>query len=288
MNLGRRLCRWFGAILVIGWAILANGSVNDTDLRTQYGGQILTLRQFYPGEHLHFDAAGKLSTTINSGAWTVYGQVHVQDIFLKDGLVHIRGQRLFLFFDPETKQLRDAGSVPKDDKAKKLFQKKKLDEWAEQKGKIEIEVECGVAQPEMADLIKVLNAVFLAPGEALTRVVPDFWKNYLEPKTESGGATHEPSPVARSGGVSAPHITYDPDPSYPELARKAGYEGVAILYVIVGQDGSPQNIRIARPAGMGLDEAAVSTVEKWRFDPARRDGKPVAVAVHVEVSFKLH
>jgi TonB family protein len=38
---------------------------------------------------------------------------------------------------------------------------------------------------------------------------------------------------------------------------------------------------------MGLDEKAIEAVKQWRFAPARKDGKPVPVAVDVEVNFRL-
>jgi TonB family protein len=37
----------------------------------------------------------------------------------------------------------------------------------------------------------------------------------------------------------------------------------------------------------GLDEQAVTARKKWRFQPGTKDGKPVAVEVTVEMSFKL-
>jgi TonB family protein len=39
---------------------------------------------------------------------------------------------------------------------------------------------------------------------------------------------------------------------------------------------------------MGLDEKAIDAVRKWRFDPARKDGHPVAVPVNIEVNFRLY
>jgi hypothetical protein len=110
-------------VLFLGLAALAHGTVNSADLQKQYEGQVLTMRQFYPGKHLHFDAAGKVASAVTPGTWTVDGQVRVKDISLKDGVVHIQGQRLFLFFDPNSKQLRDVGSVTKTDKASSLFRK---------------------------------------------------------------------------------------------------------------------------------------------------------------------
>jgi TonB family protein len=34
-----------------------------------------------------------------------------------------------------------------------------------------------------------------------------------------------------------------------------------------------------------MDEKAVETVKKWRFEPANKDGHPVAAEINVEVSF---
>jgi TonB family protein len=90
------------------------------------------------------------------------------------------------------------------------------------------------------------------------------------------------------GGVSAPRAIYAPDPEYSEEARKAKYQGTVVLWMIVGPDGRPRDIRVARSAGMGLDEKALETVRTWRFEPARRDGQPVAVQINVEVSFRLY
>ncbi len=90
------------------------------------------------------------------------------------------------------------------------------------------------------------------------------------------------------GGVSAPRIIYQPDPEYSEEARKAKYQGVCVLYLVVDAAGRPRDIRVARSLGMGLDEKAVQAVSTWRFEPAQKDGKPVAVAINVEVNFHLY
>jgi protein TonB len=90
------------------------------------------------------------------------------------------------------------------------------------------------------------------------------------------------------GGVSAPKAVYAPDPEYSEEARKAKYQGTCVLWLIVGPDGRPRDIKIARTLGLGLDEKAIEAVKTWRFDPAMKDGKPVAVQINVEVSFRLY
>jgi len=52
--------------------------------------------------------------------------------------------------------------------------------------------------------------------------------------------------------------------------------------------GHPRDIRVVRGLGSGLDAKAIEAVERWRFDPAKKDGKPVNVQISVEVSFRLY
>jgi periplasmic protein TonB len=90
------------------------------------------------------------------------------------------------------------------------------------------------------------------------------------------------------GGVSAPKAIFAPDPEYSEEARKAKYQGTCVLMLIVSPDGRTRDIRIARSLGLGLDEKAIEAVKQWKFEPALKDGKPVSVAINVEVSFRLY
>jgi protein TonB len=90
------------------------------------------------------------------------------------------------------------------------------------------------------------------------------------------------------GGVSAPKAIYSPDPEYSEEARKAKYQGTCVLWLIVGPDGRPRDMRVSRTLGLGLDEKAIEAVKTWRFEPAMKDGRPVAVQINVEVSFRLY
>lgn len=90
------------------------------------------------------------------------------------------------------------------------------------------------------------------------------------------------------GGVSAPRAISTPDPEYSEEARKAKYQGTCVLWLIVGPDGRPRDIKVARSLGLGLDEKAIEAVRNWKFEPAMKDGRPVAVQINVEVSFRLY
>jgi TonB family protein len=61
-----------------------------------------------------------------------------------------------------------------------------------------------------------------------------------------------------------------------------------MISVIVDAHGYPRNPRVIRSLGMGLDEKALDAVQKYRFKPATKDGKPVAVMIGVEVDFRLY
>jgi TonB family protein len=88
--------------------------------------------------------------------------------------------------------------------------------------------------------------------------------------------------------TTRPRVTYSPDPDYTEQARRERIQGICVLEFVLGTDGRPQNIRVKSPLGGGLDERAIATLQQWTFDPATKDGKPVAVKLTVEMKFNLY
>jgi TonB family protein len=91
------------------------------------------------------------------------------------------------------------------------------------------------------------------------------------------------------GGVSAPVALNSVEAEFSDEARRAKYQGVCLISVIVDAQGNPQNPRVVRTLGMGLDEKALEAVRKYKFKPAMKDGKtPVPVMITVEVNFRLY
>src|SRR5215472_16951764 len=88
-------------------------------------------------------------------------------------------------------------------------------------------------------------------------------------------------------GVSSPRVIYKPEPDYSDEARKIRLQGVVVVSAVVAPDGRPTRLRIARSLGMGLDEKALEAVNRWRFEPARKAGQPVAVQISIEVDFHI-
>jgi TonB family protein len=88
--------------------------------------------------------------------------------------------------------------------------------------------------------------------------------------------------------VTHPTTIFAPDPEYSETARRIKYQGTCVLGLIVGADGNPLSVWITRPAGEGLDEKSIEAVKLWKFQPATKDGEPVAVFLNVETTFRLY
>jgi TonB family protein len=103
-----------------------------------------------------------------------------------------------------------------------------------------------------------------------------------------GGPGVGPGLFHVGNGVSPPRPIYAPEPEFSEEARKAKYQGVVVMAIIVGADGRVRDPRIVRSLGMGLDEKAREKVLTWKFDPAKREGRPVAVEMNIEVAFNLY
>jgi len=80
----------------------------------------------------------------------------------------------------------------------------------------------------------------------------------------------------------------NPAPPYPGLSRRLGEEGRVLLRVFVAADGSPAQVEVHHSSGFArLDAAALETVRRWRFAPARRGEERIGAWVVVPISFSL-
>ena len=87
--------------------------------------------------------------------------------------------------------------------------------------------------------------------------------------------------------MSQPIAIFTPEAEFSDEARRQKYQGVCLISLIIDTQGNPQNLRLVQHLGMGLDEKALEAVHKYRFKPARKDGKPVPVRISVMVNFRL-
>ena len=80
---------------------------------------------------------------------------------------------------------------------------------------------------------------------------------------------------------------FSPAPQYTEMARRARIQGIVIVQAIIDERGSVRVVDVLKGLPMGLTESAVAAIEKWKFQPATRDGKPVAVYYNLTSNFQL-
>lgn len=102
------------------------------------------------------------------------------------------------------------------------------------------------------------------------------WPNLADCSTfhEAQGGTHRPIPI------------YSPPAEYSAAARSKKISGSVQLLLTVGIDGLPHDIVVTKPLGYGLDENAVAALQKWKFDPAAKDGEPIPARIAVEIEFQ--
>ena len=109
------------------------------------------------------------------------------------------------------------------------------------------------------------------------------------PPTDATAPTQANEPIHKVGGhISAPEVKHRVPAQYTDEAKRANYEGVCLIGLIVNAQGNPVNVHVVRPLGMGLDEKAIEAIKQYKFKPAMKNGKtPVPVMVTIEVDFKL-
>lgn len=122
---------------------------------------------------------------------------------------------------------------------------------------------------------------------------PDFSQSLLEGKKskaeQSYNSTAQTAVVAPTTPASfdAAYLN-NPTPNYPPISRRLEEQGTVTLDVFVDKDGQAQNVVIKKTSGFErLDSAALATVKKWKFSPAKQDENLIASWVQVPVKFML-
>jgi protein TonB len=105
---------------------------------------------------------------------------------------------------------------------------------------------------------------------------------------ESDGRSGATGSGGNAGSFGIPAYLRNPLPPYPRLARERRWEGTTILQVVVFDDGSDGQVEIIKSSGHEiLDEAAVTTVRRWKFLPARSGNTPVRSLIQIPIRFQM-
>lgn len=110
----------------------------------------------------------------------------------------------------------------------------------------------------------------------------------LAPSRGPAIAAARDAPTAAAVNVSPaePQYRSNPAPEYPIASHRRHEEGTVLLKVAVGADGLPTAVSLERSCGHHLlDDAALETVRRWTFAPARAAGVAIASVVVIPVRF---
>lgn len=277
------------AILLASFAHACRGQTTEAAILTQLKDKPLFLRGCWHGDNLSFDHNGKPTQPYAPQSFTLSG-IDVAKVRLGPDSLEIQGQRVGLEFGkrgPERVRLK----------------------WRHYNGKVVIRI---AVQPGQ-EFGQALSAVFAPDLPTLIPSMEQYWfevgKQYVRDSTSDDQAADEntanaadttsaPPPAAPQGparrgpmhvgaSVKPPVLLSQEDPEFTDAARGMRYSANVEVYLWVGSSGIPEHLMVKKPAGLGLDEAAMAAVATYRFRPATQNGVPVKVDLYVDVNFRV-
>lgn len=276
-------------LAVAAAAFAADTQANGQSIAERLIGKQLFLRGFWASETLKFNSQGQIQSSADTVPFTEAG-IDVRSVRINGSSLIVEGQRMALEFLP-------------DDEVRRVPAKTEQDP-----GAVTLEIQADAT----GSYDQALKAIFANDLASLAPSLPTYWQAYAmqhflpvtsTPKLEKESYTL-PSPADENaappsaageramhvgGSVKPPTLIYASNPTFTDLANAQKFSGSVKLYLWFDSDGKVSHVSIARPAGLGLDEAAIAAVERYQFQPATRNGAPVTVDLYLDVSFKtLH
>ncbi len=250
-------------------------------LAKQYCGRPLLMQNFRSGSTLHFSSNGGFIKGGRPGPWTLDAYFQVKKVKLKRKALRLIGRRVVYEYIKSAHRLRPFLADG-----------------------LTVEIRTDPTSLSLTTLQQALGRIFAPPSEKLVDFAPSYWKYYLmHPKISRAPCADRshckpfeevaslmsayPLDYKHPNGVTLPKPLSVPNPPYTLEAREAWLQGTIVLGIVIGVNGRVENEMLIRPLGLGLDEQAAQTLRTWTFTPATRAGKPIRVAVWVEVRFRV-
>ncbi len=219
-------------------------------------------KDFYKKEAIDFERAVKSLPVENANKWTLF-EIDLRAYCNKDGKVE---KIKDLFSNDNSFQLPDSVQLYKDrDKMNK--------ELALQMGywKFGPAIKDGKRVKFWVDL---KYSITHKPNGKYFIGIPEFLLIY-------------PPPDSYIPVDSMPQITYRVIPHYPELAKRAGIEGVVYIKALIDKEGNPVKVFVMKSDHDIFNQTSIDAAMKFKFTPAMKDNKHVAVWVVIPFKYKL-
>ena len=289
-------------------------------------GKALYLRGGYLDNNLSFDEHGKLDGHSPQGSYTL-SAIQIDHVHLTKTKVELEGARYglrflgLLAYEDPSKALERVRITPKKKVVKITIEREQVVMLKKKEPKPVKEKEKKAkhsapatpsttpAAPQVAATPEAdtKNAINVTPAqtarslkEALDQIfaqglddrmmaaMPDFWKLYYQAEAEKVDYRPKDPSILRQNTVDRKArllTSFEPDSN--EYAQAAAVAGMSQYHAVIGPDGKVEEVAISRPIGFGLDESAVEAIRKAKFEPAIKDGKPVAVLLDLDVPFRI-
>lgn len=264
-------------------ALGADMQSNGQAIAERLIGKQLYLRGFWADDNLKFNAQGKVESGTDTVPFTESG-IDVRSVRVNGNTLVIEGQRMALEFLPNDEIRRVPAKTQQDP------------------GAISLEIQGDAS----GNFDHALDAVFAKDLATLAPSLPSYWQAYAmqhflpvspEPRLEKESfmkgtaaaasfAPEEKSAMHVGGEVKPPTLIRTYNPTFTDLANAQKFTGNVKLYLWFDKDGKVSHVSVAKPAGLGLDEAAIAAVQQYQFQPATLNGNAVTVDLYLDVQFK--
>jgi TonB family protein len=97
----------------------------------------------------------------------------------------------------------------------------------------------------------------------------------------------QPAKIHVKGDIMSGQRISGDDPNYPEEAKAKKIRGTVVLGVVIGRDGTVENIRVEKTPAESLAKSAMEAVRTWRYRPYLLNGDPIEVETTVNVTYTL-
>jgi TonB family protein len=282
MRVGRLYAAVVGSLFLAASAAAmgADTQTSGQAIAERLIGKQLFLRGFWANDSLKFNAQGQIESSSQTASFTESG-IDVRSVRVSGSSLIVEGQRMALEFLSNDEIRRVPAKTEQDS------------------GAISLEIEGDGS----GNFDKALSAVFANDLASLAPSLPVYWQAYamqhflpVDPKVEVAApparferesfTPSEKSAAHVGGSVKPPTLIHTYNPTFTDLASAQKFTGSVKLYLWFDSDGKVSHVSVAKPAGLGLDEAAIAAVEKYQFEPATQNGSAVTVDLFLDVSFK--
>jgi hypothetical protein len=262
----------FGGAVVVVQAEVP--TADQQTLRTEYVGKVLIFRKSVRmAGNLEYTSDGSLKGSHEPGFWTVDGAVQVKDINFGKDHVTLKCVKLWANIRPDGQLHYFPASAAL---------KGKPDNGYPEATNVTFRIEKATVSGE--EIKQLVQKVFLGPNESVLGATPQPIAAFIQKVP----VRTDIDPVTGMGfSGTPPKAVEDPTPERSREAILVGQAGQESFILYVDTQGRAAVLGFTHLLQYGLEETTIDAVKGWRFDPAIKDGKPVAVRIPMSIEFKL-